>query len=904
MTVVAILRSFLRMMLFRGREERAIDEELHLHLAMRTEDLMARGLSRPDAERAARAEFGDLLRWKEQAREARGVRWVDDARADVAYGLRWLRRAPAFTAAAVLSLSLGIGANTAVFNLLNAVLWRSLPVRHPESLVVFSLVNDGERRGYLFSHRAFSTFSEESRSLADILAASTLRLGVEIDGRTAPTILGQLVSGNYFAALGVPAAVGRPIGVEDAVAGAAAVAVISYGYWKRQFGADPGIVGRSLRLNGQPVTVIGVSAPEFFGTHIGEAVEVSMPLSLQPLVDIDNAGGPSLISGPGDTWLELIGRLRSGVPVAQAQAEADALFQPLVPDLGEKGLAAKGLGRPHVVLEPGSRGLSELRRRFSRPLLILMAVVALVLVISCANVANLLLARAASRRQEMAVRVSLGAGRARLVRQMLTESLLLSLAGAAGGWLIAAWAAPALDALLTGDSSSALTTVADLRVLSFTLAVSFSTALVFGLAPALGASDIDAFSALKHKGAGVAFGGRRFGLRRTLVATQVAVSAVLLVGAALFIRTLINLRYSDLGFDRDHVLAMRLEPHGSNQKRQNEPELRRLYGNLLARVQSAPGVRAASLSGTTPLGSENPLGGEVAIPGYVPRPDEDMRVGWMQVYPGYFDTMGIALVAGRDLTPADDDARSRPMTVVNESLARRFFGTPERAVGARLVRSSRSMFEIVGVVRDARDRTLREPARPTAYATFAHAPTNRGQMTLLVRAAADPQMLATTINGFAHEMDPAMPMLEAQTLRDRVGAATRQERLMAVLSALFGALALSLAMIGLSGVVAYTVARRRAEFGVRLALGASPASLKRLVLSESLLVVVLGLVVGVVAAAAAAQLLSHLLFELSPLDPGAFLGGSALLLIVATVASYLPARQAARVDPLVALRQE
>jgi predicted permease len=588
------------------------------------------------------------------------------------------------------------------------------------------------------------------------------------------------------------------------------------------------------------------------------------------------------------------------VPATQAEAEMNAVFQPIIQ--GMMGPKSKITGHPRLAFEPGSRGLSELRRRFSRPLIVLMAAVVLVLLIACANVANLLLARAATRRREIALRVSLGAGRWRIVRQLLTESLLLSTLGGCLGLLLAVWSSRTLAGLLVDGNTSALAARPDTRVLLFTLAVSAATGIIFGLAPAFGASRIDTNTALKD-GVRQVISGGRFGVRGWLVAVQVAISVVLLVGAGLFVRTLTNLRQLDLGIDREHVLMLRLEPRGSNQKRQNEPRLSQIYGELLARIETVPGIRAVSLSGATPLSYENTFGAAIAVPGYLPQSGENMRLDMKQVYPGYFAALGIPILAGRDLGESDNRAEAAVVAVVNETMARRFFASPGSAIG-RTFRDGNQQVEIVGVAGNTRDRALREDGLPTAYETFAKAPTGRGQMTLLVRAAGDPHALASTIRQLARETDPTMPMLDAQTVADRVQAASRQEQLVALLSAIFGAIALALAAIGLYGVLAYGVARRQPEFGVRLALGASPRGLVHLVLGESCMLVGAGLLVGLVAAGAAASSISRMLFGLGPLDPIAFTAASAALLAVALLAAWLPARHASRIDPIVALRQE
>jgi predicted permease len=836
------------------------------------------------------------------------LHFVDDLRADLAYGCRWLRRSPGFAAAAILSLALGIGANAAIFNLLDVVLLRNLPVRDPEQLVVLVTRDASRDPGRSFSFRMFQTLRRSTRTLSDLLASAPIKMNVDADGHPMPTATGQVVSGNYFLALGVPAAIGRTILPEDdRPESAQAVATVSYGYWQRRFGGDPAIVGRVIRLNGYPVTIVGVTAAEFFGTHVGDAVDISVPLSLQPEINPDF--GMPLIRGIGaeDDWIELMGRLQAGVPAAAAEAELDATFQQELPEiLRNAGPKAALIGHPHVQVESGSRGLSELRRRFSRPLFVLMATVSLVLLVACANVANLLLARAMSRRREIAVRLSLGAGRGRLARQLLTESVLLALAGGAAGLLVASWTTQSLASLLMTGTTANLIVRPDLSVLAFTFGVSIATGLVFGLLPALGASRLDTFSALRDSGSRSSIGARRFGIRGALVAAQVAISVVLVIGAGLFVRTLMNLRHLDLGFDQEHVLALRLEPRGSNQKRPNEVRLRQLYDGLLDRARALPGVRSVSLAGSTPLGDENPLViRDIAIAGAAQESGDHLQMRLLQIYPGYFSTLGIAFVAGRDLGPADDDRNAPLVAIINETMARRLFATPAAAVGREFrFPVNRQQFRIVGVVRDARDRAVREQARPLAYATYAQTPTGRGQMTLLVRAVGDPRTLAAAVRQFAREIDPAMPLAEPQTLSDRADAGMRQERMVALLSSLFGALALMLAAIGLYGVIAYGVARRQAEFGLRLAIGASPAGLTRLVLRESLLLVVGGLAAGLAVAAAVARGISHMLFGVAALDPVAFLAGSTILFAVASLAAYLPAHQASRVDPMVAMREE
>jgi len=758
------------------------------------------------------------------------------------------------------------------------------------------------------SYRMFRQLERSNQSFAGMLAVSMTRFSVQAGNISYPTARGQMASGSYYALLGVPAVVGRTLlPDDDGAPGTGTVAVLSHGYWSRAFGRDPNVVGRTISLNGLAFTIIGVSAAGFFGTQVGESVDITVPLSMEPALMIEPNGG-RLRAADSDLWLDVMGRRRTDVDHARARAELQARFQPLVDDLirsaGPKG---KLMGPRVLDIESGNRGVSELRQRFSRPLFVLMGAVLLVLAISCANVANLLLARAAARRREMAVRVSLGAGRFRLVRQLLTESVLLAPLGGTLGMLLAIWTSQSLSALLVEGSRIALAAQPDARVFAFTFAVSLLTGVVFGLVPALAGSGLDANTALKDGGRGLAPGGRRFGLRGSLVTVQVAISVVLLVSAALFVRTLLNLRHLDLGMDQEHVLTLRLEPAGSNQKRDNEPRLRQIYQQVLRRLQDVPGVRAASLSGSTPLSAENPLGAPIEVEGYTPQSAEDMRVALMQVFSNYLNALGVPLLAGRDLQPSDDQSTAPFRAVINETMARRFFGDPRSAVGRTFTLPTgrpRPVVEIVGVAGDVRDRALREPVQPFAYATFARTPTGRGQMTLIVRAVGDPRSFLSIVGQIAREADPTMPLLEVETLGDRVAAATRQESLVALLSTIFGLIAMLLAAIGLYGVLAYAVTRRQAEFGVRLALGATPSGLERLVLGDSLLLVSIGLTLGLTFASAVSHSLSRMLFGLTPLDPLSFAAAAALLLTVALAAAWVPARHAARVDPMVALRQE
>ncbi len=911
MTKLRTLLSRILALFTKNRGDADLNDEIQAHLDMLATEHVRGSLPPAAARAAARREFGGVDQMKEIYRDQRGLPFFDTLAQDFRYAVRQLGRNPGFTSAVVLTLALGIGANAAVFNLLEAILLKPLPVSNPQELVVFAAQTGGET-DYAFSYRLFQVF-RASGQLRDVLASGRFRVSIDVGGGAEPTIAGQLISGNYYTLLGVRPALGRLLlPDDDGAPGVRAVAVLSDGYWRRRFGRDPGVVGKLVRLNGYPFTIVGVAAPEFFGTRVGESPDVTVPLAMQMQAMPDRPD--SLLAGDGANqfWLELMGRPRSDVPEAHAEAALRVIFDREMADLrAHAGPKAAALGSPRLALEAGSTGLSDLRRRFSRPLMVLAAVVALVLLVACANVANLLLARAAARRREMAVRVALGAGRARLVRQLLTENLVLACLSGGVGLLLAWWTSGSLSALVASDQFQSLDAHPDLRVLVFTLGISLATGLVFGVAPAWRACGIDPNTALKERGDRGS--GRRwwFSAGAPLVVAQVAVSLVLLVGAGLFVRTLMNLRNLDLGFETAHVLTLRLEPQGSNQKRSNQVHFMELYAGLLERVRALPGVRAASLTGATPLGNENPVGGPIAVPGYVPHQGEDMRVGMMQIYPGYFSTLGIPVLAGREFDPADNitqpprpPAPGNPIkVVVNKTMANRFF-SGSNAVGREFNSLGVFVYQIIGVVEDAHERGLRDAVSPIYYAAYTNAPTGRGQMTLVVRTTGDPHQLVPTVRQLAREIDVNMPMLNVETIAERVEASTRQEGFVALLAGVFGALALLMAAIGLYGVMSYTVARRTNEIGIRMALGAGRSEVLWMVLRGSLGLIAAGLAIGLPLALGASRLVAGLLFGLQATDPATMAAAIVVMTAVGATAGYVPARRAADVAPTVALRHE
>jgi predicted permease len=825
----------------------------------------------------------------------RGVPFLESLLQDIGYACRLLRKRPAFTAAVTLSLALGIGANTAIFSLIDAVMWRTLPVRQPESLLLLTHGQGTSFRGG-FTYQQYRVMRDENRALAELAAWSTARLNVSVDGGLEPTAAGQLVSGSYFSVLGVHPTAGRAIAPEDDLApNAHPVAMISYGYWKRRFGLTPSAVGRDISISGKPFTIIGVTPPEFFGLEVGTAPDIFLPVMMQPtaMPDLENLLDKPIIYS---TWLQLVGRLAPGVIAAQAAAELEPPYKQEVP----RGPKFRGLENEKLSFAPAATGLSSLRQQFSRPLFILMGIVGIVLLIACANTANLLLARAASRSAEFGVRVALGAGRSRLVRQLLVESVVLATLGGVFGVLLALGATRLLVMYMSaGRSPIVLDLNPDLPMLAFTAAVSFLTGILFGLAPALRATRVDVAPSLKHVGRSL-HGGLRSG--KILCVTQVALSLVLLIGAGLFVRSLQKLNGQDSGVARDRVLIVRVEPKGSDQR--NIPgtsaRLDRIYKDLLTRVASLSGVISCSLAQFTPttLRGNN-------VPFVLPS-GEEKRALVPMVYPNYFATMGISVAAGRDFNAGDLAVDSPLVVVVNETFARQAFGA-QPAVGQQL-RLRPQTLEIIGVVRDSRYTNLRGETPPIVYQTFLQTNTGRGQMALYVRVAGDARSVLPHVREAVEDIDRDLPLFEVRTLTQEMDAVLIQERLIATLSTVFSMLALALACVGLYGLLAFSVVQRTAEMGIRIALGAKRGDVVWTVMQDALLLVVVGVAIGVPAALAIGRVASNqiagLLFGLRAADPITIGASTVLLALVAASAGYIPARRASRVDPMVALRNE
>jgi predicted permease len=825
---------------------------------------------------------------------------------DIRYGTRMLRKNPGFTAVVVVILAVGIGANTAIFTVINAVLLRSLPVKNPDELVQVVVTGESGRPDYSFSYPFYEHLRDGGRSLSGLFAAGGVgqsdRLVVPNGGNTETEFVrAQPVSGNFFGVLGVPALLGRVItAADDRPANAQAVAVISHGFWQRCFGGDPSVVGRAITFNDRPFTIVGVTPPGFFGFQPGENPELWWPLQMAPQRLAE-----------GYNVLRLMGRLASGAERRRAEAELAVVFQRYRDQYAASRAAKWSVDErqeffSHTFeLRPGHAGWTGLRDQFRQPLLVLMSGVAAVLLIACANVASLLLARAAARQREFSMRTALGAGRLRLVRQLLTESLLLALLGGVLGVLFAHGGTRGLQSVMQVPSDPvSLRLAPDGRVLLFTTAVALLTGLLFGLAPAYRSSRIDLASALKGAAGSLAGGASRQRLHPSLIVAQVALSLVLLIGAGLFVRTLRNLKGLDAGFNRENVILFNL-----NFTRQ--PDAARwpaLYKELLGRLEVLPGVRSASLFSEGYLTGFDWTTG-LCPEGYVAAPGENLECADVRVGSRFFETFGTTLLSGREFGPQDErpvgkaNATTPGTAIINQTLARRYFGT-EDPLGRLIVSTgSQKHFEIVGVVPDAKYRSLREPSPPTFYIPFFQEP-GGGWAHFALRTTGNPRATMASLTSVVRDVDRTVRVRDVRTMNDVVNASVHQERLLAHLGGFFGLFALALACFGLYGVLSFAVVQRTREIGVRVALGARRRDVLSLVVGRGLRLALLGSGIGLVGAFGLTRLVANLLFGVTPADPLTFVSVTLLLLAVTVLASWLPARRAARIDPMVALRSE
>jgi predicted permease len=883
---------WVRQLFSRRRVYDDLSAEIREHLEEKVEELIAGGMARKDASAAASREFGNVTLTEEDSRAAWGWTALESFFADIRYGLRTMRRNPGFTALAILSLALGIGANTAIFSLINTVMLRALPVRDPGQLVALlhHYPAPDEPHDNTFSLQTYHLMRDHHDVFSGLIASSYRPLHVRGDGLESQIVNSGFAEGSFFSLLDMNPALGRLIGpADDQASQPSPVAVLSWSFWKSSFNLDPAILGKKLIVDDVDVTIVGVAPRNFSGLQVEASQDLWLPLAMEPVIT------------PSDRdrrQISLMGRLKPGVSMEQARAEMAVLYESTLDD------DARVSGNPYIrklkfEMEPAGAGLSILRENFAKPLLALMAIVGLLLLIACANVASMLLARGAARQHEMAVRASLGAGRFRLARQVLTESLLLSVAGTMLGVVLAYFGASLLVRMILAarriGTPLQLHVHTDAKVLFFTIAVTLFTALLFGLLPALrGLRPAVAPSLQQTSRGGETRSRRLFG--KCLVAGQVALSVVLLSVAMQFIRHLSNLEHLDVGFERNNLLLVSLDPEHSGLEGE---QLSRTYRELLAPLATIPGVRSVSLCGATPISGAG-ANRAVIVPGYDPKPGEIRNVAENWVAPKYFETLGTPLLAGRDFDFRD---QGRPrVAIINQTMARYYFGDRNPIGESVAFDGDDQRYEIVGVVGDSKLYEIREPTHRTIYFNMFQEPSPGSRFVL--RTYIDPDAVAPQVIRTVHSVLKTVAIKNVRTMADQVDETIVPERLIALLSGCFGALGALLAAIGLYGLLAYTVARGINEIGIRMALGATSGEVTRMVLREALGMVCAGLIIGIPLAFWGKRFAATLIADLPAASVAPVVFGSLGMIALALLATYVPARRAAKVDPMVALRYE
>ncbi|HET6975503.1 MAG TPA: ABC transporter permease [Pyrinomonadaceae bacterium] len=832
---------------------------------------------------------------------------------DIRYGFRGLLKRKAFAAIAVLTLALGIGANTAIFTLVNAVMLKALPVEKPQELVLFTDTTgegtsneDSPRTGVWqrFSFASYEYFRDHNQSFQDVAAIRSGESRVSVrqtdaQANAAVRAQGHLVTGNYFSLLGVRPLRGRMLTPEDDKSAAPPATVISYSYWDKKLNRDPAAVGKTLIINGTNFTVVGITPPEFFGVRVRRPPDFWFPLAFQPQIELRD----SFLTDPQVYFLTIVGRLKTGVSLNQAQANVNLSLRQFLTEQAGSQLTEerqKGIQNTYVTLVEGQGGISGLRRDYSKPLQMLMAIVFMVLLIACANVGSLLLSRAAARNAEISLRLALGATRWRIIRQLLTESVLLAMIGGVCGVLLAQWGVSVLVNLVAKDAP--LDTHPDIKVLAFTALVSVVAGLLFGLIPALQASKTNLSASMKEKNR-MRGGFMRLNLSSAMVVAQVGLSMVLLTGAGLFGRSLVKLQEEQVGFDRNNVLLVGIDPRLAGYK---PAELAALYQQLTDQLSSIPQVSSVSMATYAPM-SGSRRSSSLKLPGYTPRPGEDLVVQDMLTGPKYAETLGIPLLRGREISIRDTASAPR-VAVVNSAFAEHYF-KDQNPIGRQFSfddeTDNGAPLEIIGVIGDIKDDDARGQTEPTVYRPILQVQDQSAySATIFIRTQSDPSTLTGQVRQTINQADDKLPMFGVTTLHEQLYSSLSTDRLIAQLVSFFGALALILACIGLYGVMAHGVARRTNEIGIRMALGARGSNIAWMILRETLYLVLAGLLIGVPAALVGARLIATQLFGLSPTDPLTLIGASLVLTIVALLAGYLPARRASRVNPLRALRYE
>jgi len=883
----------IRELLRRERLDGELDEEVSLHLQMMEEEFRRRGMSEVEARAAARREFGGVAHAKEAYRDQRGFPWIESFAKDVRYALRGLRRSPGFTAAAVLSLALGIGANTAIFSLFHTLMLRMLPVAHPEQLVAIHRTGGwGVGTISLPLYRQIAGRADLFNGVIATNGVAKVRFVAAPGGRE-ESAQQELVSGNYFQVLGIQPVIGRLFtGDDNRVPGGHPLAVLSYDLWRNRFGADPAVLGRTLLVDEQSLTVIGVAAPGFHGVAPERHTDVWVPAMMFHFGNV---------MSPNSWWLMPLARVRPEVPVQRVRAALEVMMQQHLRTIyGERYDAAfrrKAL-QQRLEIREGSVGLSMLREHFGKPLAVLLALVSLVLLAACINVANLLLARGAARQKEIAMRLSLGATRARLVRQALTETLLIAAAGTAVGIALAAWGVRVVASFLPEEAGNPFSSAPDLAMLGFTIAISLGSALLFGLGPALRSTAVNPAAGLRSGGLDRA---GRPALRRALVVAQVAFSVVLVVLAFLFGHSLRAMRSVDLGFRNQSVIAFSLDFPRLWKGDFHQPQ-----DQLIKALAATPGIYSVSCAFPGLFGSGSTSDATIRVPGSQRTATEPVDVDQTYVAPRYFETIGAPL-RGREFD-RNDTASAPKVAVVNQAFVREFlpgeahpetrwlsFDDSKPEGGART--------SIVGVVRDIRQNRIQENIEPRVYTPLAQHNVT-WPPDILVRSALPPPAVRTVVLRELPRLGAGITVTEWATVRQRIDDSIFETRLLATLGGFFGVLALLLAAVGLYGVMSYGMAKRAGEIGIRMALGARRANVVGMVLGDALLLVAAGLILGFPLAWAAARAVHSLLFGIAAVDPLAFGGTGGVLIAVALGAAFLPARRAASIDPMRALRHE
>ncbi len=873
----------------RGRRARELREEFCAHLAMEEQENLESGMPPEEAHYSALRRFGNVTIAQERSREMWGWNSFETLGQDVRYGLRQLRRSPGFTAVAVLTLALGIGANTAIFSVVNAVLLRPLPFEQPDRLVRVVSFRLRDKAGDNASYPDFLDWRSQNHVFERMGVFRTEGFTLTGHGQAAH-LQGSIVSAEIFALLGVKPLLGRTFLPEEDKPGTANggnAVILSHRLWRERFGAEPGVVGQAIQLDNKSATIVGVMQEGFqFPIREGH-IDCWTTIAR----DLEN-GQMSMAAQRGVHYLDVMARLKPRVTIAQAQAEMSTIIS--------------GLNKQYPENAPrGARIAPELEQLVGgvRPaLLVLLGAVGCVLLIACANVANLLLTRATSRQREMAIRAALGAGKGRMIRQVLSESLVLASAGGVFGALLALWVTDFLVRLIPEDIPRLSAIHLDSYVLVFTIVLSFGTGLLFGMAPALQVSTSRLLESLKEGGRGVTEGIHRHRVRSALVVTEFAVAAMLLVGAGLLIQSFVRLERVDPGFDPHQVLTFKLELPAS---RYSMARMVDLFRQIVARLNQVPGVRSASALFPFTLNGDEAVT-TLDIEGRSVAEADRPRTAYTWVEPGFFRTLGIPLLSGRDFT-AQDDLKATPVIIINRTLARRFFPN-ENPVGKRISTGVGNgykqppMREIIGVVGDVKQEGLGADVAPAAYVAVAQSPFD--VLTFVVRTGADPASVVAAARNEVAAVDKDLPIFDVKTLDQYVSESVAQPHFSSLLLGIFAGLALALAAVGLYGVIAYSVVQRTHEFGVRMALGAERQDVLRMVLGQGIVLTLAGVGIGVAGALALTRFLGSLLFGIRPNDPATFAAVLLVMTVVALLASYIPARRATRVDPMVALRYE